>query len=56
MSAQAEAEALLRAQLLEKQRELLLIQQRQLDLDLEEAKSRLEQQANQLKQREQEVR
>ena len=45
---QEDEEAKLRAQLLEKQRELLLIQQKQLDLESEQARSRLEMQTKQL--------
>jgi uncharacterized protein YihD (DUF1040 family) len=36
-----EDEALLRAQLLEKQRELLYLQQKQMDLELEQARKKL---------------
>ena len=44
---QEDVEAMLRAQLLEKQREILLLHQKRLDIELEEAKSRLKQQEDQ---------
>ena len=45
VQAQTDDEAVLRAQLLEKQRELLYLQQKQMDLELEQARKKLAQSA-----------